>query len=158
MQSAAEVSSGLDRRFIAGRTQARRRALQALYQWQLTGHSARELVQQFREEQDMGSVDQEYFAQLIAGVINTRERLDEVLAPHLDRPLEQVDLMERAILRLAAFELLECIEVPYRVVINEAINLARTFGAEGGHAYVNGVLDPLSVSARDHEYQQARSD
>ncbi len=133
------------------RRHARRAALQALYQWQMTAQDPADIERQFREEQDMGRVDAEYFHDLVHGVAAGVEALDAHLAPLLDRPIPQVDPVERAILRLAAYELAERPEVPYRVVINEAVDIARRFGAEQGHRYVNATLDRLARQLRPLE-------
>ena len=133
------------------RTRARRRALQAVYQWQFTGQSAEQITRQFREEQDMNGVDTELFERLLSGVIDHVEQLDADLAPCLDRPLDQVDSIERAVLRLGAAELRFHPDTPFRVVLAEAVDLARTFGAEQGHAFVNGVLDRLARNLRAGE-------
>lgn len=133
------------------RTRARRRALQAVYQWQFTGQPADDIARQFREEQDMTGVDQDLFDRLLAGVIEHVDQLDADLAPCLDRPLEQVDSIERAVLRLGAAELRFHPDTPFRVVLAEAVDLAHTFGAEQGHAFVNGVLDRLARSLRPGE-------
>jgi N utilization substance protein B len=123
------------------RKRARRRALQALYQWQITGHEAGEILAQFRAAQDMGGVDEPHFERLLRGVIAGQPGLDDALQPFLDRPVAQLDLMERAILRIGAYELLNCPETPWRVVLDECIDLAHRFGATDGHSYVNAVLD-----------------
>ncbi|MFO1493613.1 MAG: transcription antitermination factor NusB [Lysobacterales bacterium] len=133
------------------RARARRRALQALYQWQIGGGPMRRIIEQFNEEQDMAIVDGGYFVDLLNGVETHLEALDAALAPCLDRRLDEVDVIERATLRLAAFELLHRLDIPYRVVINEAVELAKDFGAEGGHSYVNGVLDRLARNTRSAE-------
>jgi len=133
------------------RRRARRRALQALYQWQITRQPAGEILQQFRQAQDLSQIDQEFFEDLLHGVISEQEDLDRSLQPYLDRPMEQVDIMEQAVLRLGAWELLHCPEVPFRVVLNESIDLAHRFGAEQGHAYVNGVLDKAARVWRPQE-------
>lgn len=133
------------------RARARRRALQALYQWQIGGGPMRRIIEQFNEEQDMAIVDGGYFVELLNGVETHLEALDAALAPCLDRRLDEVDVIERATLRLAAFELLHRLDIPYRVVINEAVELAKDFGAEGGHSYVNGVLDRLARNTRSAE-------
>lgn len=133
------------------RTRARRRALQAVYQWQFTGQPADDIARQFREEQDMTGVDEDLFDRLLAGVIEHVDQLDADLAPCLDRPLEQVDSIERAVLRLGAAELRFHPDTPFRVVLAEAVDLAHTFGAEQGHAFVNGVLDRLARSLRPGE-------
>lgn len=131
------------------RRRARRRALQALYQWQLTGQEAGEIIAQFREEQDFSNVDTELFATLVRKVSKNQQDLDEKITPFLDRPLKQLDVIEHVILSIAAYELLHSIEVPHQVVIDEAINLAKQFGAEQGHSFVNGVLDKAATQWRD---------
>ena len=131
------------------RRRARRRALQALYQWHLTGQDAGEIIAQFREEQDFSNVDTELFATLVRKVSRDRADIDEKLVPFLDRPLSQLDIIEHVILSIGAYELLNSIEVPHQVVIDEAINLAKLFGAEQGHSYINGVLDKAAKQLRD---------
>lgn len=133
------------------RQRARRRALQALYQWQITRQEASEILRQFRQAQDLSMVDEEFFEALLRGVIDDWQELDIQLQPFLDRPMAQVDLMEQVVLRLGAWELLHCPEVPFRVVLDEAIDLAHRFGAEQGHAYINGVLDKAARAWRADE-------
>jgi N utilization substance protein B len=133
------------------RSRARRRALQAVYAWQMSGSTVRSVIEQFRHEQDMQVADLEYFEDLVRGVDAHRAELDAGLAPFLDRDIEQVDPIERATLRLGAYELKHRPDVPYRVVLNEAIELAKRFGAEHGHTYVNGVLDKLAREWREAE-------
>jgi N utilization substance protein B len=135
----------------AARSRARRRALQAVYAWQMSGSTVRAVIEQFRHEQDMQVADLEYFEDLVRGVDAHRVELDAALAPFLDRDIEQVDPIERATLRLGAYELKHRPDVPYRVVLNEAIELAKRFGAEHGHTYVNGVLDKLAREWREAE-------
>ncbi|MER3546175.1 MAG: transcription antitermination factor NusB [Rhodanobacteraceae bacterium] len=135
----------------AARSRARRRALQALYAWQMSGSSSRAVIEQFRHEQDMQVADLEYFEDLVRGVDAHRAELDAGLAPFLDRGIEQVDPIERATLRLGAYELKYRQDVPYRVVLNEAIELVKRFGSEHGHTYVNGVLDKLAREWRRAE-------
>ena len=146
-------SDGID---PAARSRARRRALQAIYAWQLSGSEVRTIIEQFRHEQDMEVADLEYFEELVRGVAKQCAELDAGLAPFLDRGMEQVDPIERAILRLAAYELRHRPDVPYRVVLNEAIELSKRFGADHGHTYVNGVLDKLAREWRSAEYEAAR--
>jgi N utilization substance protein B len=131
------------------RRRARRRALQALYQWHLTGQDAGEILAQFREEQDFSNVDTELFATLVRKISRDQAIIDEKLEPFLDRPLSQLDVIEHIILSIGAYELLNSIEVPHQVVIDEAINLAKLFGAEQGHSFVNGVLDKAAKELRD---------
>lgn len=131
------------------RRRARRRALQALYQWHLTGQDVGEILAQFRELQDFSNVDTELFATLVRKVSVGQSGIDEKIEPFLDRPLTQLDVIEHVILSIAAYELLNSIEVPHQVVIDEAVNLARQFGAEQGHSFINGVLDKAAKEWRD---------
>lgn len=135
----------------AARSRARRRALQGIYAWQLGEQGMDKVIAQFREEQDMKVADIEYFEDLLNGVAAHRDELDKGLAPHLDRDVEQVDPIERAALRLGAYELKYRPDVPYRVVLNEAVEITKRFGAEHGHTYVNGVLDKLATDWRSVE-------
>ena len=137
------------------RSRSRSLAIQALYQWQMAGQDVGAIIDHFMVEQDARKFDTEYFAELVRGVPARLTELDAALASCVDRALESVDPVERAILRLGAYELIEHPEIPYRVVINEAVELAKTFGAEKGHRYVNGVMDkaarvlrPVEASAR----------
>jgi len=133
------------------RSKSRSLATQALYQWQVTGDDVGEIIGGFLAEHPDKSYQPDYFQDLVRGVSTGLDALDEHLAPLLDRPVEEVDLVERAILRLGAYELLRHPEVPYRVVINEWVELAKTFGADQGHKYINGVLDKLAPSLRPVE-------
>jgi N utilization substance protein B len=135
------------------RSQARQHAVQAIYQWQLTGHDIRDIDRQFLLEHGSDDCEVAYFQELLHGVPANLTTLDEKLSPCLDRAIESVDPVERAILRLGAFELVHHLEVPYRVVINEAVELAKLFGAEHGHKYVNGVLDKLAHEVRAAEME-----
>lgn len=138
------------------RARARRRALQAIYAWQISGGTAQQVIAQFAHEQAHEVADLVYFEDLVTGVLSQRAGLDQALAPHLDRTVDEVDAIERAVLRLAAYELLHRMDVPYRVVINEAIEIAKRFGSEHGHTYVNGVLDRASAQWRQAEVQSSR--
>ena len=138
------------------RSRARRRALQAVYAWQLGGAPIAKVIEQFRHEQDMEVADLQYFEDLVRGVDTHRAQLDEQLAAFLDRDIAQVDPIERAVLRIAAYELLHRPDVPYRVVINEAIETTKRFGSEHGHTYVNGVLDHAAAQWRATEAQASR--
>ena len=133
------------------RRRARAAAVQALYQWHMTGQDAAEIESQFLTERiadDGPPVDRGFFRELLHGVVATAEKLDRRFEPLLDRPVAQVDPVECAILRIGAFELLERSEIPTGVTINEAVELAKTFGGENGHRYVNGVLDRLARDVR----------
>lgn len=136
---------------LAARSRARRRALQALYAWQLSGSHMNAVIEQFRHEQDMEVADLDYFEDLLHGVEQHVAELDTLLRPYLDREVAEVDPIERAALRLAAYELKHRLDVPYRVVINEAIEVTKRFGADHGHSYVNGVLDKLAGELRTPE-------
>jgi N utilization substance protein B len=135
----------------AARSRARRRALQAVYAWQLSNSPVERVIEQFQAEQDMEVADLEYFEALVRGVVQHAAELDVVLAKYIDRDMAQVDPIERAVLRIAGFELAHRLDVPYRVVINEAIETTKRFGAEHGHTYVNGVLDRAAADWRAQE-------
>jgi N utilization substance protein B len=139
----------------APRARARRRALQGIYQWQLNDQPMRNVLTQFDEEQDMAIVDRDYFEDLLLGVEKNLTEIDAGLAEFVDRPLPQVDPIERASLRLACYELRYRADVPFKVILNEAVELARDFGAEGGAAYVNGVLDKVARQWRAAEWQES---
>jgi N utilization substance protein B len=136
---------------VSKRSRARRHALQALYQWQITGQDVAVVEAQFLEDEALAQADVGLFLALLRGVTARVEELDGALAPLLDRPVAQVDPVERAVLRIGAFELGRHPDIPYRVVINEAVELAKLFGAEQGHRFVNGVLDRLAQRLRPRE-------
>lgn len=136
---------------LAARSRSRRRALQALYAWQMSGSRMAAVIEQFRHEQDMEVADLEYFEDLLHGVEGHVGELDAALEPYVDREVEQIDPIERAALRLAAYELKFRLDVPYRVILNEAIEVTKRFGADHGHSYVNGVLDKLAGELRAAE-------
>ena len=138
------------------RRRARRRALQALYQWQLNDDSAAAIIRQFTEEQNFDGVDQGYFETLVREVVARRDELDQAVGPYLKRVDASLDQMERAILRLGANELIHHLEIPHRVVIDEAIELSHRFGAEQAHTFVNGVLDRLAGEVRRIERDAER--
>ena len=140
----------------AARSRSRRRALQALYAWQLSDSPIEGVLSQFAHEQDMEVADLEYFEALVRGVHAHVAELDAALARFIDRDIAQVDPIERAVLRIAAFELRHRPDVPYRVVINEAIETTKRFGAEQGHTYVNGVLDKAAADWRAAEFNARR--
>lgn len=124
--------------------------LQALYQWQMTGDPTYEIEAQFRAE-FTGKTDWVFFHEVFSALPGQVAELDAVLVPHLDRELKTLDPVEKALLRLGAFELKNRVDVPYRVVINEYVELAKQFGATDGHRYVNGILDKLVRELRPHE-------
>lgn len=130
------------------RSRARRAAVQALYQWQLTGQAPADIGAQFSATPQLRKCDTEYFHELLNRVPSCVDDLDGYLASVVDRPIDQLDPVERAILRIGVFELVHRADVPTKVVINEAVELAKTFGAEESHKYINGVLDKLAGTAR----------
>ncbi len=128
------------------RRKARQLAVQALYSWQMSGNAIADVEHQFLSEQDTSGADVAYFRALLSGVASQASHLDSKLKPNLARLVEEVDQLELAILRLAAYELMYQGDVPYKVAINEAIELAKMFGAEESHKFINGVLDKLAIS------------
>jgi len=138
------------------RSRARRRALQAVYAWQLSHTAINKVIDQFQSEQDMDVADQEYFEDLVRGVEAHLGSLDEALSHFLDRDIAQVDPIERAVLRIAAYELRHRVDVPYRVVIDEALKTVKRFGSEHGHTYVNGVLDRAAAEWRSTEFHAGK--
>ncbi|MEW6562603.1 MAG: transcription antitermination factor NusB [Pseudomonadota bacterium] len=133
------------------RRRARELALQGVYQWRMGGDSVTDIEKQIREEKSLGRYDTEFFSQLLHGVVARSEDLQAEIAPHLDRPIEELSPIEFSVLMLGAYEMLRHPEVPYRVVINEAVELAKTFGGTDGHKFVNGVLDKLAAKVRAAE-------
>jgi N utilization substance protein B len=136
----------------SARSVARRLAVQALYRWQLNDSPWQDLVQEFAAAEDMTRADPEYFRGLIEGVCASRATLDGQLTAWMDRPPEQLDPVEHAILMIGAHELTCCPDVPYRVIINEAVSLAKRFGATDGHKFVNAVLDRAARAVRPSEH------
>jgi len=132
---------------------ARQRAMQALYQWQVTGQAAADILRQFTGDEEHGRCDGDYFRALVEGAIDQREALDGVIGDYSDRALAQLDPVEHGILMIGVYELMERVEVPYRVVINEAVTLCRTFGAEDGHKFVNALLDRAARRLRSPEVE-----
>ena len=132
----------------SARRRAREFVLQALYQWQLAGQSLADIEQQYAEAEGFSKADSALFSVILSGVLKHAETLKEKLLPHLDRPWKEVSPIESAILLIGAFELINLPETPYRVVINEAIELGKSFGGTDGHKYVNGILDKLAATVR----------
>ncbi|MCD2452184.1 transcription antitermination factor NusB [Methylicorpusculum oleiharenae] len=133
------------------RTNARKSAVQALYQWQMTGQNLSQIELQFLEDDRLKDAQKSYFHEIFHGVPAQLDKIDEALTPFVDRPIEKIDPVERAILRIGVYELLLRLDMPYKVVINESINLAKCFGAEGSHRYVNGILDKVAQQQRAGE-------
>jgi transcription antitermination protein NusB len=133
------------------RHHARKVLMQAVYQWQMTGAAVNEIIKEFREAGALKKVDDVFFGELLRGVLNGTEELDALMAPLLDRKVMELDKVELALLRLGTFELKHRIDVPFRVVIDEYVELAKGYGAEDSFKYVNGVLDRLSSDLRQLE-------
>ena len=149
--------SGHNKASPAARRKARHFAVQALYQWQLAGADLAQIEAEFRTDNDMSKVDMEYFHDILHGVPRDKSLLDEKVSPLLvDRRLDEMTPVELAIVRLGAYEMMRRIDVPYKVVINEAIELAKTFGATDGHKFINGVLDKLAQRERSVEIRGPR--
>ena len=130
------------------RTNARKAAVQALYQWQMAGQNLSEIERQFLEEERLKDAQKSYFVELFYGVPKNLDAIDQALSEFVDRPVDTIDPVERAILRIGVYELLHRLDMPYRVVLNEGINLAKYFGADGSHKYVNGILDKVAQQKR----------
>ena len=134
-----------------GRSKARRCALQAIYQWQVGGQAMADIESQFMAEQDLTQADVAYFSELVHGVPAHSAELDAHMRPYLDRPVAELDPVELAILRIGISELEHHPEIPFRVVINEAVELAKVFGAEQSHRYINGIMDKVARDLRRGE-------
>lgn len=130
------------------RTNARKCAVQALYQWQMTGANLNDIEQHFLEEQLLKGAQRTYFDEIFRGVPKQLDVIDQHLSEFVDRPVNAIDPVERAVLRIGTYELVYRLETPYRVIINEGINLAKCFGAEGSHRYINGILDKVAQKVR----------
>jgi len=135
----------------AERRRARQFAVQAVYQWQITHLNAGQIIEQFSVDQDLSKTDVPYFKELLTGVVNRVESLDEKLSPYLSRKIEDVDMVDIAVLRIAMFELTYRADVPHKVVLNEAIELAKDFATDESYKFVNGVLDKALRSLKLRE-------
>lgn len=139
-----------------GRSNARKKAAQALYQWHMSGNDLAEIEEQFHQEQNMEKVDTDYFHVLLHQVPAEITSLDELISKYSDRTEDEMDPIEQSILRLSSYELKNRIDVPYKVVISEAITLAKTFGSDKSHAFVNSILDKLAKDLRKVEIENSK--
>jgi N utilization substance protein B len=130
------------------KTNARKCAVQALYQRQMSGDSLNYIEAYFVEESHLKRAQKSYFSELFHGVPKQLNTIDAALSEFVDRPVEKIDPVERAILRIGVYELINRLETPYKVIINEGVNLAKEFGAEGSHKYINGILDKVCQKQR----------
>lgn len=139
------------------RTHARETAVQALYQWQMTGQSVIQIAKEFKQDERLKNVQKSYFVELFHGVPAQLLTIDKALSEFVDRPVEQIDPVERAILRMSVYEILNRLDVPYRVILNEGINLAKRFGAEASHKYINSILDKIAKKNRQVEINATKN-
>lgn len=139
----------------SSKTHARKSAVQAIYQWQMTRYNLSEIERQFVEEHGIGKGELGYFQDLLHSVPSRLDIIDAAIGEFTSRPVEQIDPVERAILRISTYELLSHPEIPYRVIVNEGINLAKEFGATQSHKFVNGLLDRLAKKIRETESSQS---
>ncbi len=140
---------------LARKHRARKRLVQALYQMHYNDMTAKVVIEQFLEEQDFAKVDTDFFKSALKYIETNREEIESHIDPHLGREKNSLGAVEYAVLLMATYELLNHIETPFKVVINEAILMATEFGGEGGHTFVNGVLTKVAQATRKHETQQS---
>ncbi|HRD71100.1 MAG TPA: transcription antitermination factor NusB [Legionella sp.] len=138
----------MEKQSISGKRRARKLALQALYQWLMSGSELHEIEAQFRVANNMDRVDGDYFCRLLHGIPNEVTALEESFSPFVDREISGLNPIELTVLRIGAFELIHCPEIPYKVVLDESISLTKEFGSQDGHRYVNGVLNNLAQQVR----------
>ncbi|MFK8049197.1 MAG: transcription antitermination factor NusB [Halioglobus sp.] len=149
------MSKTVHNTLAAERRKARHYGMQALYQWHMAGTSLSIIEAEFRDDYDFAHVDSEYFHALVHEIPSCIDELEDILEPLLDRKMDDLDPIERTLLRMGTFELSKRIDVPYKVVINEAVSLAKKFGATDGHKYINGVLDKVARALRRVEIDAA---
>ncbi|MFC3094772.1 transcription antitermination factor NusB [Alteromonas sediminis] len=136
---------------VSNRHRARELAVQGIYSWQLSNNAIEQIELSLATSNDMKKVDMPFFQRLLRGTVEDVVLLDEKIKPYLGRLPEELDPIEKAILRLATFELIACVDVPFRVVINEYVELAKTFGAQESHKFINGALDKAVKTLRENE-------
>jgi len=141
----------MDQTKIHKRRAARRLAMQALYAWQMNGESAVAVCDSFKGDEEYARVDHDYFRELVIGVIDDCAGLDKIISNYVARDDEQVDQVEQAVLRMAAFELSNRHDIPFKVVVSEGVALTKKFGAQDGYKFINGVLDKMSAELRTFE-------
>ncbi|HAT1883176.1 TPA: transcription antitermination factor NusB [Legionella pneumophila] len=141
----------MEKQSIRGKRRARKFALQALYQWLMSGTDLHEIEAQFRAINNMDKVDGEYFCRLLYGIPTHVEALEASLLPYLDREINALNPIEHTVLRIGSFELFHCPEIPYKVILDESVSLTKEFGSQEGYRYVNGVLNNLAKQVRPVE-------
>ncbi len=144
----------MENQTIKGKRKARKLALQALYQWAMTQNETSQIEAQYYAMNDMSKVDAEYFKGLFKGVLENLAQLEQTFSAYMDRALDSLTPIELSVLRLSTYELMFCPEIPYRVVLNEAVTLSKTFGSQDGYRFVNGVLNQLAHKIRATEISQ----
>ncbi len=137
---------------LAAKRRARKRLVQALYQWQLNKSPAKSIINQFLTEQDMGKVDQLFFQQTLHGIVDNMEEIQAEISPLIDRSSYAVGEVEKAIMMIGVYEFKNHIETPYKVILNEAIELAKQYGGDGAHTFINGTLHKASKKLRPLEH------
>ena len=140
----------------SARRRSREFALQGLYEWLVGRAGAEKVHAHMREQDEFDKCDSAHFDALLSGCISQSDQLEQRFAPHLDRPVAELSPVERSILMLGSYELLHCLDIPYRVAINEAVELAKVFGGTDGHKFVNGVLDRTAKDLRPAEVAAQR--
>jgi len=138
------------------RKKSRRLAMQALYQWTMSGDNLNDIELQFQQKEEIRQVDRDYFHELLHRIPGCVDELDKALAAYLDRDMDAVDPVERAILRIGTYELLHRLDIPYRVVINEAVQLGKTFGAVESYRFINGIMDQAARQLRKTEIKASK--
>lgn len=156
MSEEKETSDGVKKTSLVDqRRRARRLLIQALYQWQMASSPVSQIEAEFRVDNDMTKVDVAYFSELLRAITSRIGDLDKLITPAIQRDIKVIDPIELAILRLGAYEMKERLDVPYRVVINEGVELVKRFGGTDGHRFINSVLDRLAAELRQVEIGQA---
>lgn len=138
---------------ISGKRRARKLALQSLYQWHMANADLYEIEAQFSAANNMEKVDVDYYRRLLYGIPKHSADIEAAIIPFLDRPIESLNPIELTILRVCTFELYHCVEIPYRVILDESVSLAKAFGSQDGHRYVNGVLHNMAQTVRKIEIE-----
>lgn len=141
----------------AHRRKARKLAMQALYQWHIAEQPINQIEAEFLVDNDMTKVDKDYFSEVLRGVPSTKSELDAHIEKHIDRQIKDLTPVELAILRMGTYEFIHRIDVPYKVIINEGVDLSKTFGANEAHKFVNGVLDKLAQDLRVIEVKAGKA-
>ena len=142
---------------LSERKKARHLLVQALYQWRMSGNSLVDIEAEFHVDNNMAKVDSSYFREIFHGVPKHLDAIEAAYTPYLDRQLEELDPIARAVLELSCYEMMYRVDVPYKVVINEAVSLAKKFGATDSYKYINGVIDKVAIDKRAIEVKASRS-